>query len=83
MQKDNQKVVFDPFLGFVFLHTLHLSLVHGNPSQVLISSSLFVKKMCWPQNGHLGPKRGQNEVLGHFLHQQARTYEDLRGITMN
>ena len=50
MQKDNQKVDFDPFLGFVFLHSLHLSLVHGNPLQVLISSSLFNEKFKGSEN---------------------------------
>ena len=25
------------------------------------------KKFAGPKMGHLGPKRGQNEVLGHFL----------------
>ena len=27
------------------------------------------KKFAGPKMGHLGPKRGQNEVLGHFLGQ--------------
>ena len=26
--------------------------------------------------GHLGPKRGQNEVLGHFLAQNALVFAD-------
>ena len=26
--------------------------------------------------GHLGPKRGQNEVLGHFLGQNALVFAD-------
>ena len=34
------------------------------------------KKFAGPKMGHLGPKRGQNEVLGHFLAQNASVFGD-------
>ena len=34
------------------------------------------KKHVGPKMGHLGPKRGQNEVLGHFLGQNALVFAD-------
>ena len=36
----------------------------------------FWKKMCWPKNGHFRAKKGQNEVLGHFLGQYALVFGD-------
>ena len=34
------------------------------------------KKFAGPKMGQLGPKRGQNEVLGHFLAQNALVFGD-------
>ena len=34
------------------------------------------KIFAGPKMGHLGPKRGQNEVLGHFLVQNALFFAD-------
>ena len=34
------------------------------------------KKIAGPKMGQLGPKRGQNEVLGHFLAQNALVFGD-------
>ena len=34
------------------------------------------KKFAGPKMGHLGPKRGQNEVLGHFLVQSSFVLAD-------
>ena len=34
------------------------------------------KKFAGPKMGHLGLKRGQNEVFGLFLHQNALDFDD-------
>ena len=34
------------------------------------------KEFAGPKMGRLGPKRGQNEVLGHFLAQNALAFAD-------
>ena len=34
------------------------------------------RKFAGPKMGHLGPKRGQNEVLGHFLVQNWLVFAD-------
>ena len=36
----------------------------------------FRKKSFGPKMGHLGPKRDQNEVLGHFHVQNALIFAD-------
>ena len=36
----------------------------------------YWKKFAGPKMGHLGPKRGQNEVLGHYLAQKALVFRD-------
>ena len=33
------------------------------------------KKFAGPKMGHLGPKRGQNEVLGPYLAQSALVFD--------
>ncbi len=33
-----------------------------------------LKKLAGPKTGQLGPKMGQNEVLGHFLVQYALVF---------
>ena len=35
-----------------------------------------LKKIAGPKMGQLGPKRGQNKVLGHFLAQNALVFDD-------
>ena len=35
-----------------------------------------LKKFAGPEMGQLGPKRGQNEVLGHFLVQNVLVFGD-------
>ena len=36
-----------------------------------------LKKIAGPKMGHLGPKRGQNEVLSHYLAQNALVFGDV------
>ena len=37
----------------------------------------FAKKnLVWPKMGQLGPKRGQNELIGHFLGYYALVFDD-------
>ena len=35
-----------------------------------------LKKIAGPKMGHLGPRSVQNEVLGHFLAQNASVFGD-------
>ena len=37
---------------------------------------MLKKNFAGPKMGHLGPKRGQNEVLGLFLAQNALVFAD-------
>ena len=42
----------------------------------LDSGQSYEKNFAGPKMGHLGLKRGQNEVFGLFLHQNALDFDD-------